>query len=154
MIKRYLFATAALLSCTLAWAEGSWSVKTNTGTSYSVESVSFFMATDSSKLFSIVMKDGTTADGIESVSFTNSTLSIGSASKDNGNTLEFRQVNHTIVVSGLEANATVGVYGVNGSAVLPAIKVTGGKATINVTSLSAGTYILRTGNTAVKFLKK
>lgn len=154
MIKKYLFATAALLSCTLAWAEGSWSVKTNTGTSYSVENVSFFMATDNSKLFSIVMKDGTTVDGIESVSFTNSTLSVSSASTGNGNALGFRQVNHTVVINGLEANAIVEVYGVNGSAVLPAVKSTDGKVTINVTSLSAGTYILRTGDTAIKFIKE
>jgi len=154
MNKKYLFTIVVSILATLAWADGTWSVKTNTGASYDVENVGFFMSTDSSKLFSIVMKDGTTIDGVESVSFTNSTSSIVSASADGDNGLKFRQVSHSVVVSGLEANATVEVYGVNGTVAVPAVKATNGKATINVASLPAGTYILRSGRTAVKFLKK
>lgn len=154
MNKRFLFSIVCLAFVTFAWADDAWRMTTDKGGSYDISDVSFFMAVDNSEKFSIVMKDGSAVDDVESVSFVNSASDVKAVASAANGKLRVQQADRTVIVSGLAANATVEVCGLNGITVLPAMKALGGRAVLDVSSLPTGAYILRVGDTAVKFLKK
>lgn len=51
-------------------------------------------------------------------------------------------------------NSQFAVYDINGRLMMPALKTTEGSKTISLSGFSKGTYLLKTGNSCVKFIVK
>lgn len=60
----------------------------------------------------------------------------------------------TLQLQGAEGDAAVEVYSLNGTAVAATVADEAGAATVDVSSLAPGVYILRAGTKSVKFVKR
>lgn len=153
-MKNFLLLFAAFFALSLtASANDPWKLKTNSGDTYAMKDVGFFVASDMSDLFSIVLNDSTVVEGVSSVTFVNTTVGIQTVNKSELGKVLCQQVENTLRVSGISSDATIDICNAAGITVL---RTNGhdGEAQVNVSSLPTGTYILRVGTTAVKFIKK
>ena len=114
--------------------------------------VAFLLASDQASTFSIVCNSGSIINGVTSVSFEEvDPTSVKLPEEKSGPQMVY--VGGAITVSGLAEGSVVAVYTVDGRE-LSATKVSGSETTVNVEGLPAGVYVLRTGKTAVKFMKR
>lgn len=147
-----LFAAFGAFALTMS-ADNPWKLKTDTGETIAVSDVGYFLASDESDLFTIVLNDNTVVGGVSSVTFDSTPTAINSASQSDHGQVLFQQVENSLRLSGLKDNASVEVFNAAGICVQKS-KSQNGKATLDVSELPTGTYILSVGYTAIKFIKK
>ncbi len=132
----------------------AWYLETDNEVSILMDNVSYLLAADDDTTFSVVANDGSVYSGATSASFakhpyTNSVESTASASFAVFPTV----VNSTLNVMGCKQGATVSVVSMAGQTCLTETAEQG-NATIDVSSLPQGHYILVVGGQSVKFIKK
>ncbi|MDE6368412.1 MAG: T9SS type A sorting domain-containing protein [Muribaculaceae bacterium] len=153
MKKLLLFCVTAIAAVS-AWAEGSWMLITDSGESVPMHQVGMLVAADDATTFSVVKVDGAgeAITGVSSVSFAYDAAWSGIDVVDHeGENIVIDGVSSSILVMGC-AGREYDVYDASGVIRLSGV-VDGVSARIDVSSLNSGVYVLRVGNSSVKFKK-
>lgn len=154
--KLALAAAVLLTAGTTMMAEDVWYLETDTQQSIPMEDVSFLLAADDDEHFSVVTNGSGTIDGVTRATFALRTVSgvEQHLAADGGELSVFpTAASSTLDVSGCRAGSKILVTSLTGQVVMTA-KAADGNATIDVSRLSAGCYILTVGNSSVKFIKR
>ncbi len=124
------------------------------GTVVPVGSVGFLLSSDNQDTFSIICKDGTLVDGLSTVNIVKTTpTGIGSAAVPAATPQLSGSVAGRLSLTGCRAGTRVAVYDAAGRAVLATVAADG-RADLDVSALASGLYVLKAGDTAIKFIKK
>jgi hypothetical protein len=153
MKKLLLFA---FLACTFNSVKAQsqvWALETDNGTTVALSNVDFLLAADNDSAFTIVVKQGEAISGVLKATVTTTTQTGISTIKAQNDKTSVLMAGSSLVVFGTEANAQVGVYSIDGAQ--QRVNVSRGDVTtVDVSALKKGTYVLKVGERAVKFVKK
>ncbi|MBR6758662.1 MAG: T9SS type A sorting domain-containing protein [Bacteroidaceae bacterium] len=147
----FLFVATMMLPA-IAQEQREWAMLTNTGESVKIEQVDYLLAADDLPLFSIILKGGSTIDGVSQVTFSDVT---------SVNTVEVREqislfpnpVQEYLNITGCTPGCDIYIVSIDGKVVLTH-HVNGDNATISVADLQKGYYLLQTPHSTLKFIKK
>ena len=114
--------------------------------------VAYLLASDKASTFHIVCANGTIISEVASVSF-EEVNPTGVSLPEQKTAPQVVLDGDAVTLSGLAAGTSVGIYTVEGQE-LSQRTVTGGETTMNIAGLPAGVYLLRTGKSTVKFMKR
>ena len=149
---RSILTLLLLLSLSvLQAAEKTWHLVTDKGDAIELSNVSYLLAA-STESFDIVCKDGTTINGVSGISL-EERESTGVKSINTGEAMFSQVVGDQIYISYAKAGTTAEVLSLSGI-VYVSQTLTDGQNIISVTQLRSGTYILKVGDTSIKFIKK
>ncbi len=135
-----------------AATSSTWILCTDTGRQVDVSNVEYLVGTDSSELFSVVLKDNSLITDVKEVTFLSGSASgIHNTELYNGPIITYNA--SSLIITNLTGNNTdIHIYNMTGTLVNEAKSISG-KATIDISSLTAGAYIVKVGSTSFKFLK-
>ena len=152
-MRRTLTLLFVLLFSTIAVqaAEKTWHLVTDKGDAIELSNVSYLLAA-STESFDIVCKDGTTVNGVSGISL-EERESTGVKSINTGEAMFSQVVGDQIYISHAKAGTTAEVLSLSG-VIHVSQAMTDGQNIINVSKLRSGTYILKIGDTSIKFIKK
>ena len=147
------FALIAMLLYILAVqaAEKTWHLVTDKGDAIELSNVSYLLAASTESL-DIVCKDGTTINGVSGISL-EERESTGIKPINTGEAMFSQVVGDQIYISYAKAGTTAEVLSLSGI-IHVSQTLTDGQNIINVSKLRSGTYILKVGETSIKFIKK
>ena len=142
-----------LLFCTIGVqaADQTWHLVTDKGVAVELSKVSYLLAA-SEESFDIVCTDGTTVSGVTSIAL-EERESTSIESVKTAESVFSKIVDGEIIISNAKAGTTMQVLSLAGAA-YASQTLTGGQNIINVSKLHSGTYILKVGDTSIKFIKK
>lgn len=129
-----------------------WTLVTDNGTEILMRDVEYLMAADNQESFAVVKTDNTLVEGVTRVTFSKMTGDVVDPVADRDFALFSNCVNNTIAIR-CAADSRADIYDMAG-ALLVSTWIASGTATIDVTALPQGVYILCVGGTSVKFIKK
>lgn len=149
--KTILVLIALFFALTMQAAGKAWCLVTDKGEVVELSHVNYFLAS-SEETFDIVCSDGSSIKGVISISVEERNLSgIQEIRNDDG---QFSQlVGDNLIVSGLKSATQAQVLSLSGVVYFTQM-LNGEKEVISVSRLQPGTYILKVGETSVKFIKK
>lgn len=142
-----------LLFCTIGVqaADQTWHLVTDKGVAIELSNVSYLLAA-SEESFDIVCTDGTTVSGVTSVKL-EERESTGIESAKTTESVFSKKVDGEIIISNAKANTMAQVLSLSGITLISQT-LTSGQNVINASMLLSGTYILKVGETSIKFIKK
>ncbi len=155
-MKKLLLSVFALLAVGYAKADDkAWFLKTDTQVRIPVESVDYFLAADDDDHFTVVVKEGEPVANIKRVTFDQQTTGIESVYNGVGKEKVVlpTKASRCLQISGLACGTEVGVYSVDGKLIKNAVS-TGDALNIDVSDMAKGTYVLKTKQSKVKFVKQ
>ena len=147
----------SILILTLACAtfaqttEKAWCLVTDKDVAIEVSKVSYLLAA-STETFDIVCTDGTTIGGVSSVLLEEREIT-GIKTLKAGEAVFSQLVGDQLIISQAKAGTTAQIVSLTGSVYLSQT-LTDGQNVINVLKLQPGTYVLKVGDTSIKFIKK
>lgn len=154
-MRKILFTVLAFLAVGAASAdEKTLYLKTDTQVVIPVDNVDYLVAADDDDLFTVVVKNGQPVANVTSVKVVDSATGIETV--DGGETKNVvlpTKASNSLQLSGLRAGTRVDIYSADGKLVKN-ITSTGGELTIGVADLAAGTYVMKTKDSEVKFVKQ
>ena len=132
-----------------------WHIETDTQESIPMSDVSFLLAADDDTHFSIVTKDNHVYDNVTRATFSKHAESSGVGSVEDFGALAVYPtvVSREITISSCRQDTKVAVVSLGGGVCLEAV-VADGSATLDVSGLAPGAYILKVGDRSVKFIKR
>ncbi|MCC8177434.1 MAG: T9SS type A sorting domain-containing protein [Bacteroidales bacterium] len=130
-----------------------WHLVTDDGAKYPVNQIDYIIQQDADSGYDIVLADGSVRSGVTRSSFEYCEDSgIGQVSADRE--IVAGPYGDVITVTGLKAGMEICLYNTQGI-LLQSVRAAGSTpVTINLASLPAGVYLLKTTNTTLKFLKR
>lgn len=146
-----LFLTLLLSTTVIQAAEKTWHLVTDKGDAIELSNVSYLLAASTESL-DIVCKDGTTINGVSGISL-EERESTGIKPINTGEAMFSQVVGDQIYISYAKAGTTAEVLSLSGI-IHVSQSLTDGQNVINVSKLRSGTYILKIGDTSIKFIKK
>ena len=152
-MKRLLSLLFATLVCiTISHAEEkTWHIVTDDDKAIELSAVSYLLAA-STETFDIVCKDGSTISNVKGISV-ELRESTGIKSVNNGDAMFSQVVGDQIYISHAKVGTTAEVLSLSGI-IHVSQTLADGQNVINVSKLRSGTYILKVGETSIKFIKK
>lgn len=151
-MKTLFTALALFCAVNLSAADLKWAMKTQTGAVVLMTDVSFLLYSDGGTSFSVVCKDGKTIADVEKLTFEKvDPTGVESVVADND--VVAKIVDRCLTIVGCKAGLDARIVSVGGS-VLTTVRTVADKTEIDVSALKSGAYVLKVGDTAVKFLKK
>ena len=153
-MRKVLFTLGlAYMATMLQAADFRWAMITQKGQTLFMNNVGYILNSDGSSSFTIVMNDNSTIDDVTKVSFAKVDASGVKAVEYDSDGVYAKEVEGSLIISGCHAGNKAEVFSANGQVVRS--KTFGGdNCDIDVSTLPKGVYVLRIGNTAIKFLKK
>lgn len=119
-----------------------------------MSNVAYLLVSDWNDQFAIVCKDGTLCPGLQSISFRQlDVTAVGQPKVQDSPAVLADAASHMLTLSGLKAGTPVQVYNAAGH-LLRTLKAAEGKTEITLEALPSGVYLLKAGETTIKFLKK
>ena len=156
-MRKLLLSLALTLAIGGQAQEGAqqWALQEPTsGRTVLLTDVSFLLASDWQDSFSIVCKDGSVIAGAETVNFVKATASgIGSAPAAGSGPQVAICASGQLMLTGCKPGTAIAIHDASGRMVA-AMTAAGGQASISLGHLATGVYLLRAGETTVKFIKK
>lgn len=152
---KQLFLLASLfLTFTAANAQSQvWGLQTDKGIEVPLGNVDFLLAADNDTQFGIILKEGTAIDSVQ-VAYVKLITEAGIADPGIADTTSsLLMVDERLIVSGGDKGADVAVYAIDGARQGVSVQQ-GSTTTVDVSRLPRGTYVLKVGTRAVKFMKK
>lgn len=130
-----------------------WHLVTDDGAKFPVNQIDYIIQQDADSGYDIVLADSSVRSGVTRSSFEYCEDSgIGQVSADRE--IVAGPYGDVITVTGLKAGAEICLYNTQGI-LLQSVRAAGSSpVTINLASLPAGVYLLKTTNTTLKFLKR
>ena len=152
-MRNLLLLFMSLFSLTYMYAEENvWVLLTDTQVNVPIDEVDYLLAADDDNLFAVVMKSGEMYDGVKKVVFSQTSY-ISNTPQPTDVRLLSRSVQGQLSLTGLVPGATVQVFAVDGTC-LVSQAAAGETLILDVTSLTPGCYLLKTGHSVIKFVKK
>lgn len=156
MVKKLLLLSAFFMMCICGMsAQTKWYVVADGKTSVAVEDVAYLLFTDEAEDFSIVKNDGSIVAPVSEVSFSQNAA--GAVEGISYGAVEVSVFPNPVVnylnLKGLREDVKAQIYSLSGALLIEA-ELGQGNGNINVSDLSAGTYVLKVKETTVKFVKK
>lgn len=148
----FLLTTMLLFTVGLRAAEMTWHLVTDTDEAIELTKVSYLLAS-TQETFDIVCTDGTIVGNVKSIKLEKRESSGIQKTKPNGEGIFSQIVDGTLTISNAKAGTIAQVISVSGITCI-AQTLTDGQNIINVSQLYQGTYILKVGDTTIKFIKK
>ena len=143
-----------LLAAGMAKADDkAWYLCTDANVKVALADVDYLLAADDNDHFTVVVKSGSPIADVKSVSFVQQTTGIESVGLGKAGVVLPTKASATLQLTGLTSGSVAKIYSVDGRLVKEATAA-GESLTISVADLAEGTYILRTKNTDVKFVKQ
>ena len=153
-MRKVLFTLGlAFMATMLQAADFRWAMITQKGQTLFMNNVGYILNSDGSSSFTIVMNDNSTIDDVTKVTFAKVDPSVVKAVEYDSDGVYAKEVEGSLIITGCKAGKKAEVYSSNGK-VLRSQSFDGESCDIDVSTLAKGVYVLRIGNTAVKFLKK
>ncbi len=154
-MKKKILLSLLILSSLCAHAdEEFWAMKTQTGQLVKISDVSYILQTDGAKTFSVVTTEATIND-VTSITFVKTTAT-GITTVPAGSTSDnivSNLIGNELIIIGAQAGAAIGIYD-TGGAVMRTARAGSQETHIDVNGLKSGIYILKVGDSSVKFYKK
>lgn len=153
-MKKLLLFCAMAVAALSAKAEGAWLLVTDNGERVEMSQVGMLVAADDATTFSVVKVEGAgeAISGVSSVSFVYDAAWSGVDQIENGrNGVIIDGVTSTILVMGRDGRE-YNVYDVAGNLQLSGV-LNGVSSRIDVSGLNNGVYVLKVGDSSVKFKK-
>lgn len=148
----FLLTTMLLFTVGLRAAEMTWHLVTDTDEAIELTKVSYLLAS-TQETFDIVCTDGTIVGNVKSIKLEKRESSGIQKTKTNGEGIFSQIVDGTQTISNAKAGTIAQVISVSGITCITQT-LTEGQNVINVSQLYPGTYILKVGETTIKFIKK
>lgn len=156
-MKKFLLSLAMLCTTMMLHAANTvWCMVTNGGQSIPVSNVSYILAEGTSpETFSIVLKSGSPVENVGMVKFAQlEATGIDAVPTTDGSVpMLARAFDGQLMISNAAAGLPVRVLSVNGQLVKSSV-TDNGSTELFIGDLTSGVYILKVGDTAVKFMKK
>ena len=143
----------ALVATMLQAADFKWAMITQKGQTLFMNNVGYILNSDGSSSFTIVMNDNSTIDDVTKVTFAKVDPSGVKTIEYDSDGVYAKEVEGSLIITGCHAGNQAEVYSANGQ-VMRSQALCGDSCDIDVSTLPKGVYVLRIGNTSVKFLKK
>lgn len=152
-MKRMLAIILSAVFCTLiAQAqEKVWHLVTDRGEVVELSKVSYLL-TASTETFDIVCTNGTTISEVSGISLEEREVT-GIKTVKTGKVMFSQIVNEQITISNAKAGKVMQILSPTGIVYISRV-LTDGQNIINVSKLQSGTYLLKVGDTKIKFIKK
>ena len=131
--------------------EKTWHLVTDKGDAIELANVNYLLAS-STESFDIVLKDGSVINAVSGIELKEMESS-GISPAVNKEATFSQTVDGELVISNSPTDSEAKIFSLSG-ALLISQKLTSGQNIINVSGLTAGTYILNIGKTNVKFIKR
>ena len=152
-MRKVLFTLGlAFMATMLQAADFRWAMITQKGQTLFMNNVGYILNSDGSSSFTIVMNDNSTIDDVTKVSFAKVDASGVKAIEYDSDGVYAKEVEGSLIISGCNAGNKAEVFSANGK-VVRSETFGGDNCDIDVSTLPKGVYVLRIGNTAIKFLK-
>lgn len=146
-----LLTIAALWMGGLQAADKGWFIVTDKGEAVELSKVSYLLAA-SSETFDIVCIDSKTISGVAGVSLEEREVT-GIKTIKAGDAMFSQLVGDELTISNAKAGTSMQVLSLSGI-VYTTQTLKDGQNVVNVSQLQSGTYILKVGETSIKFIKK
>lgn len=159
MNKKLLLCIAIVMMCASRLSAQvtvkQWYLVADNTTYLPINDVDFLLSTNDDPALSVVKKDGSVIYPVIEITFSQSdpTGIDEVVSGNSESSMKVRLVDSQITLQGLREKTDARVYS-SGGALLINAKLNPGDATIDVTGLEAGVYVLKVNKAAVKFIKK
>lgn len=158
-MRKKRFLCMVVLACGLWLAVSAqnpgyrWYMNTDTGVSVAMDEVDYLLRSDGSAEFSIVVKQGNPVVGVHRVTFDKKQATGIETEAVEQVRLYPNPVQEMLRMSGLSAGSVVEIVALDGR-VVKRVEASGSDLSIPVADLSSGSYLLRTANTTLKFIKR
>lgn len=151
----YFISLVCALLCmqSVKGASYQWYMNTDTGVSVAMDEVDYLLRSDGSTEFSVVVKHGEPVVGVHRVTFDKKQATGVEPGIAEPVRLYPNPVQETLCMSGLSTGCVVEIVALDGR-VLKRVEASGGNLSIPVADLSPGSYLLRTANSTLKFIKR
>lgn len=137
-----------------AMAQQQWTIIDQGGAAFALDSVTCLLASDTEEAFTIVLKNGTLQTGVTEATFKKQDLTAISSPAANSQRPTMAIVAHSsLTLSGCTEGTAIRLY-TTGGKLLRSTTAESSTTTIDVASLTGGVYIIKVGDTAIKFTKK
>lgn len=155
-ILRKLFLSLVLMVCVVPAraANEVWCMVTQSDQAIAMSQVYYLLSLgDDSEVFTIVCHDGSTIENVTKVTFCQ-TIPTGISSPVTHETaLRQRVVGNTLVLLGCTEGTAISIVDLSGKTALQTAAQSR-QTTIDISALTSGVYVLRVGETNLKFLKQ
>ena len=158
MIRRYFLAALLLgaLSCPMMAQDGKVNVLYLDGSAHEVQMSQVAKLKVSGDDVSLLAHDGSAVathkiSDIDKIELTSIATSVASLNKKQAITIRYNGSN--ITAEGMTDGKTLDVYAADGAAVAKAV-ARGGKATLDVSALAAGVYVVKAEGQSLKMMKR
>lgn len=149
-----LLVTFVVSVCVVdAHAALQWYMVTDAGVNIAMENVDYLMRADDSVDFTVVLKNGSPVTGVGSVSFEQQSTTENRVPDVVADVHYYpNPVTDRLCISGVPAGNRVEIVSLDGK-LMKSVESGGSEITLPVADLPHGTYLLRTANSTLKFLK-
>ena len=155
-MMRKLILSLVLMACVVsAHADNEvWCMVTQSDQAIAMSEVHYLLSLgDDSEVFTIVCHDGSTIENVTKVTFSQ-TIPTGISSPVTHETaLLSRVVGNTLVLLGCAEGTAISIVDLSGKTALQTAAQSR-QTTIDISALASGVYVLRVGETNLKFLKQ
>lgn len=153
-MKKILLSILTVLAVGTTKAdEKAWYLQTDTNAKVALEKVDYLLAADDDDHFTVVVKMGTPIAGVKSVSFSQQATGLEAVEAGKPGIVLPTKTSSSLTLTGLASGTAVRIYSVDGRLVKE-VTASDQSLKISVSDLANGTYILRTQNSDVKFVKQ
>lgn len=156
LLKTTVFLSAAVAALGFSAAAQEpmeWYMVPDHGTKVPMKEVGYLVAADDNETFSIVTSAGNTIGDVTSVTFEKGASSgVAQIAAPAELSLIADPVSATLAISGA-AGRKAGIYAISGRKMLD-VNLFENNEKISVANLESGVYLLKVGDTSIKFIKK
>lgn len=158
-MRRTRFLYFMVLMCALLCMQSvkgasyQWYMNTDTGVSIAMDEVDYLLRSDNSTDFSVVVKNGDPVVGVQRVTFDKKQSTGVETGKEVHVRVYPNPVQENLHMSGLSEGSRVEIVALDGR-VIKRVDATGCELSIPISDLSAGSYLLKTADTTLKFIKR
>ncbi len=155
-MMRKLILSLVLMACVVsARADNEvWCMVTQSDQAIAMSEVHYLLSLgDDSEVFTIVCHDGSTIENVTKVTFSQTIPTAISSPVTHETALLSRVVGNTLVLLGCDAGAAISIVDLSGKTALQTAAQSR-QTTIDISALASGVYVLRVGETNLKFLKQ
>lgn len=132
----------------------NWLLVTDAGRKYNMNDVDYLLSSDDTTEFIVALTNGDLILGVKKVTFTNDGGTGISISEKNGEiSLYSVVVSSTLNLFNCEKGSVIKIITPTG-AIVKSVVAEGGQTTIAVDDLASGYYLLNSGKSTIKFIKK
>ena len=151
-MKLFFTLFASFMAMSLYAADLKWAIRTDGGNVVMMDNVSHLIYSDGSVDFTVVCKDNSTLGNVKSVSFVKVDPA-GIESIQYNDAVYAKIVDQRLTITGCKPGTVASILSLRGVTMME-VTVSSDHTDIDVSHLKGGTYILKVGTTAVKFVKK